>query len=122
MISSGGGAPPAPAPDYPGARRPGSGESGGGERRGRSRTTERPRQGPVRRIRSTGPAGDNDHLLVTARHGQQERKMYTCGGYRDISRQGQWRHSQDPGANNAAMIREMEELRARTQQMEKTLK
>ena len=44
--------------------------------------------------------------------------MYTCGGgYRGQ----QWRQ-QDHGHRESAMVREMEELRARTQQMEKTLK
>ena len=56
MLPGGGssGPPPAPAPDYPGAGRGGGGAE---ERRGRSRTAERPRQGVVRRIRSSGPAG-----------------------------------------------------------------
>ena len=68
--------PPAPAPDYPGAGRRESPEysvssrRGGAvspERRGRSRTADRPRQGPVRRIRSSGPsnaaAGQPSHDL-----------------------------------------------------------
>ena len=117
--------PPAPAPDYPGAggvapaRR-----SMSPERRGRSRTAERPRQGVVRRIRSQGPAapaapGHHDNVdNVMERHRAQERKMYTCGaGYRGQ----QWRQ-QDHGHRESALVREMEELRARTQQMEKTLK
>ena len=68
MIQGGGSGhppPPAPAPDYPGSGVRVSPEFSGGrrqdtaspERRGRSRTAERPRQGPVRRIRSSGPAG-----------------------------------------------------------------
>ena len=44
-------------------------------------------------------------------HRSQERRMLTCGGYR-ARRQ----------ADTSSQVREMEELRARTQQMEKTLK
>ena len=44
-------------------------------------------------------------------HRTQERRMLTCGGYR-ARRQ----------PDTSSQIREMEELRARTQQMEKTLK
>ena len=46
--------------------------------------------------------------------------MYTCSGYRDMAR-GERRRDREAGVN-MALIREMEELRARTQQMEKTLK
>ena len=102
MLSGGAPPPPAPAPDYPGAPRP--------ERRGRSRTAERPRQGPVRRIRSTDPAGAQD---IGETHRSQERRMLTCGGYRPR------RHQE---ATDSSLVREMEELRARTGQMEKTLK
>ena len=180
MPGGGSGAPPppAPAPDYPGAVRRMSPEFPGGrkgtaspERRGRSRTAERPRQGPVRRIRSSGPAGPlqppemgeqglwsqlfNMRLgswsrslrwvslilkIFTERfwfwfqksiiregvtadnvmemHRAQERRMYTCAGYRDRER-GERRHRE---AGDMVMVREMEDLRARTQQMEKTLK
>ena len=54
-------------------------------------------------------------------HRQQERRMYTCSGYRDVHRQDQWRHNNGHNVD-VTMTREMEELRARTQQMEKTLK
>ena len=110
MLSGGAPPPPAPAPDYPGAPGP--------ERRGRSRTAERPRQGPVRRIRSSGPAGaqqDSDSRATVEMHRSQERRMFTCGGYRA-------RRPQDVVASDPNMMREMEELRARTGQMEKTLK
>ena len=56
-------------------------------------------------------------------HRAQERRMYTCAGYRDLPR-GDRRHrdrDREAGAD-MALVREMEELRARTQQMEKTLK
>ena len=53
-------------------------------------------------------------------HRAQERRMYTCAGYRDLPR-GERRRDREAGAD-LALIREMEELRARTQQMEKTLK
>lgn len=104
MLSGGAPPPPAPAPDYPGAPRP--------ERRGRSRTAERPRQGPVRRIRSTDPAGAQAQDIGET-HRSQERRMLTCGGYRPR------RHQE---ATDSSLVREMEELRARTGQMEKTLK
>lgn len=52
-------------------------------------------------------------------HRAQERRLYTCAGYRDLAR-GE-RRSREAGAD-MALVREMEELRARTQQMEKTLK
>ena len=89
------------------------------ERRGRSRTAERPRQGVVRRIRSQGPAAPDSVDNVMERHRGQERKMYTCAGYRG----GGWRQQQpDQDHHESSLLREMEELRARTQQMEKTLK
>ena len=44
--------------------------------------------------------------------------MYTCAGYRDLPR-GERRIRE---AGDMVMVREMEDLRARTQQMEKTLK
>ena len=50
-------------------------------------------------------------------HRAQERRMYTCGPglYRE--------HRERRGdRGDPALAREMEELRARTQQMEKTLK
>ena len=52
-------------------------------------------------------------------HRQQERRMYTCGPglYREHRERREARDRGDP-----ALAREMEELRARTQQMEKTLK
>ena len=53
-------------------------------------------------------------------HRAQERRLYTCAGYRDLAR-GERRRSREAGAD-MALVREMEELRARTQQMEKTLK
>ena len=61
-------------------------------------------------------AADN----VMEMHRAQERRMYTCAGYRDLPR-GERRRDREAGAD-LALIREMEELRARTQQMEKTLK
>merc|ERR1719510_844756 len=113
MMTGGAPPPPAPAPDYPGASGPRR-SSTSPERRGRSRTAERPRQGPVRRIRSTGPGGaqqGQDIDGVMELHRSQERRMLTCGGYRARRQQ-----------ESSSQVREMEELRARTQQMEKTLK
>ena len=112
MMSGGAPPPPAPAPDYPGAgeRRE--------ERRGRSRTAERPRQGPVRRIRSSGPAGSQQGQEIGEVHRSQERRMLTCGGYRPRRHQ----EMEEMRARSGQEMREMEELRARTGQMEKTLK
>ena len=61
-----------------------------------------------------GVTGDN----VMEMHRAQERRMYTCAGYRDLPR-GERRIRE---AGDMVMVREMEDLRARTQQMEKTLK
>ena len=60
-------------------------------------------------------AADN----VMELHRAQERRMYTCGPglYREHRERREARDRGDP-----ALAREMEELRARTQQMEKTLK
>ena len=60
-------------------------------------------------------AADN----VMELHRAQERRMYTCGPglYREHRERRGDRDRGDP-----ALAREMEELRARTQQMEKTLK
>ena len=93
MLGLSSGPPPAPAPDYPGAGSPDG-------RAGRSRTADRagPR-GPVRRIQSSGPGGGPD------------RRVLTCGGHRPARR-----------PDSGELTREVEELRARTQQMEKTLR
>ena len=61
-----------------------------------------------------GVTADN----VMEMHRAQERRMYTCAGYRDLPR-GERRIRE---AGDMVMVREMEDLRARTQQMEKTLK
>lgn len=58
---------------------------------------------------------------VMEMHRAQERRMYTCAGYRDLPR-GERRHRDREAGADMALVREMEELRARTQQMEKTLK
>ena len=118
------GTPPPPAPaDYPGARRSSFSDrrqSGRETRDARRRTVEGSRQGPVRRIRSSGPVGLADGSSVVERHRVQEAGMVTCGG----SRQGIGRNltatRRMEGEN--MMVRELEELRARTTQMEKTLR
>lgn len=111
------GPPPPPAPvDYPGARRTSSSpDRRQGEREGRSRTAEGPRHGAVRRIRSTGPLGPSERAPRLPDGG-----MATCGGFRPaIGRSMTTARRIDV---DSSAVRELEEMRARTAQMEKTLR
>ena len=118
------GPPPPPAPaDYPGARRSSFShriQSGREGRDARSRTVEGSRQGPVRRIRSSGPVGLADGASVVERHRIQEAGMVTCGGSRQGIGRSKTASRRIEGEN--MMVKELEELRARTAQMEKTLR
>ena len=114
--------PPPPAPaDYPGARRgsssPDRRQMG---REGRSRNVEMPRQGPVRRFRSTGPVDPNDEKQAIERQRIQDSGRATCGGFRHGFGRSMTtaRRSQE----ESLLVRELEELRARSAQMEKTLR
>ena len=118
------GPPPPPAPaDYPGARRSSFSDRRQSEREGRdarSRTVEGSKQGPVRRIRSSGPVGLADGTSVVERHRVQEAGMVTCGGSRQGigSRRSMTASRRVEGGN--MLVRELEEMRERTAQMEKT--
>ena len=116
------GPPPPPAPaDYPGARRTSSSDRRQGGREGRRRTSEGARQGPVRRIRSSGPVGPTVEGAPPV-----ERKRIQLTG---IGTTGGLRHGVGRSMTNtrrvegeSMMVRELEELRIRTAQMEKTLR
>ena len=113
--------PLAVAEDCPGPRRysssPGRRQSG---REGRSRTSEGPKQGPVRRIRSYGPGDPSDGASVVERHWIQEARIVTCDAVRQGVGRSMTTSRRVEGEN--MMVRELEELRARTAQMEKTLR
>jgi len=115
------GKPPEPGPpDYPGARRSSfSSDRRPGTREGRSRTADGPKQGPVRRIQSSGP-GSSDGPSVVERHQNLEKGMLTCGGFRQGA--GRSMTSSRRGEGDSMLVKEVEELRARTAQMEKTLR
>ena len=104
---------PLPAPvDPPGVRRIDRIES---PRAARSRTSLGPRQGPVRRIQSSGPVGP----LV-----ERNRMLIPGMGTSVVVRQGVGRSMTTTRKveGESLMARELEELRARTEQMEKTLR
>ena len=109
------------AENCPGPRRysssPGRRQNG---REGRSRTSEGPKQRPVRRIRSYGPGDPSDGASVVERHRIQEARMVTCEGVRQGVVRSMTTSRRVEGEN--MMVRELEELRARTAQMEKTLR
>ena len=114
------GPPPPPAPaDYPGARRTSSSDRIQTGREARSRTSGCPRTGPVRRIRSSGPGG---HTLdgVPAPERNRLGGMGTGGGLRQGAGRSMTTTRKVEG--ESMMLRELEELRARTAQMEKTLR
>ena len=101
----------------PGPRRysssPGRRQNG---REGRSRSSEGPKQRPVRRIRSYGPGDPSDGASVVERHRIQEARMVTCEGVvrsMTTSRRVE-------GEN--MMVRELKELRARTARIGKTVR
>ena len=107
---------PLPAPvDPPGVRRASFSDRIESPRAARSRTSLGPRQGPVRRIQSSGPVGP----LV-----ERNRMLIPGMGTSVVVRQGVGRSMTTTRKveGESLMARELEELRARTEQMEKTLR
>ena len=113
------GPPPAPAPsDHHGRRRyPSPPDRREGTREGRSRTQER--QGQVRRFRSSDPGGSAHQGRVKAMISKQD-ATFAQGGFGQGS--GRSKTSGRRMEAETLLVREVEELRARTLQMEKTMR
>jgi hypothetical protein len=111
--------PPAPAPpDHQVRRRyPSPSDRREGTREGRSRTHER--QGQVRRFRSSDPGGSAHQGSVMTMNSKQD-GTFAQGGFGQGS--GRSKTSNRKMEVQTLLVREVEELRARMLQMEKTMR
>ena len=107
--------PPAPAPsDYHSKRRhPSPPDRREGTREGRSRTQDR--TGQRRRFRSSDPIGSTSQGMITETNGKQN-EILTRRAFNEASGGSRRKEAE------VLLIREVEELKGRAVQMEKTMR